>query len=199
MGLSAGGQMVNRYAAANTFEFDTAAPRGITMRYLVMAPSTYVYFSPERLKTRDGKLYTPSWAPWDYNTWGYGLDKMYEYHTRKGITTAWIKSHYPQRQVLYLVGGDDIDFSDRMLAKNASAMLQGANRLERGYNYMAYLTQYFGKQVEQTQEFHEIPGVGHNDRPLINSPQGLAFIFKSDPGQQIAQKTEDRSQKSDDR
>lgn len=190
MGLSAGGQMVNRYAAANPFEFNVAALRGISVRYLVMAPSTYIYMSPQRLKHPDGSLYMPSWAPWDYNTWGYGLDKMYEYHTRHGLTAKWIQTNYPKRHVLYLVGGDDIDFSDNMLAKNASAMLQGKNRLERGYNYMAYLIKYFGDGVEQTQQFYEIPGVGHNDRPLINSPQGLAFIFKSDAGQQIAQNPE---------
>ncbi len=187
MGLSAGGQMVNRYAAANTFEYYTAAPKGIDMRYLVMAPSTYVYLTPERMSGRDGKLQIPMRAPSDYNVWGYGLDSMYEYHRRRGLTAKWIKSNFPQRKILYLVGGDDTDFSDKMLAKNPAAMLQGINRLDRGYIYMDYLTQPFGDKVTDTQSFYEIPGIGHTDRPLICSPQGLAFVFRSGTSQQIAQ------------
>lgn len=187
MGLSAGGQMVNRYAAANTFEFYTAAPKGIDVRYLVMAPSTYVYFTPERMTGRDGELRIPRRAPGDYNVWGYGLDSMYEYHLRHGLTAKWIKSHFPQRRILYLVGGDDTDFSDKMLAKNPSAMLQGVNRLDRGYIYMDYLTKLFGDKVGETQSFYEIPGIGHTDRPLICSPQGLAFVFSPDASRQIAQ------------
>ena len=77
MGLSAGGQMVNRYAACNTFEFDTALPRGIQVRYLVMAPSTYIYLSPHRLTGPKNTLQVPI-------------------HARRAITiagdTGWITS-----------------------------------------------------------------------------------------------------------
>ncbi|MCE5186556.1 MAG: hypothetical protein LLF76_10565 [Planctomycetaceae bacterium] len=198
MGLSAGGQMVNRYAASNTFEFDTARPHGIQVRYLVMAPSTYIYFSPQRLVGPKGGLQVPIHAPSDYNSWGYGLDYLWEYHKRHGVTAQWIRNHYSQRQILYLVGGKDVDFSDKMLAKNPSAMLQGANRLQRGYNYMTYLTKFYGDSIEQTQKFYEIPGIAHSDRPLINSPQGLAFIFHTDPGQQIAKVPDDITKVPDD-
>ena len=119
------------------------------------------------------------------------MDYLYEYHKRHGVTAQWMKQQYPKRQILYLVGEKDVDFSDKMLARNPSAMLQGVNRLQRGYNYMTYLTQLFGDSVAQTQKFYEIPGIAHSDRPLINSPQGLAFIFHTDPGQQIAQVPDD--------
>jgi hypothetical protein len=41
MGHSAGGQMVNRYAACNLFESHVAKPNNINVKYVVMAPSSY--------------------------------------------------------------------------------------------------------------------------------------------------------------
>ena len=50
LGHSAGGQLVSRYAASNTIEDTVALEHGISMRYLVMAPSSYVYLDGKRAK-----------------------------------------------------------------------------------------------------------------------------------------------------
>jgi len=50
LGHSAGGQLVNRYAASNFIEETIALKHGISMRYLVMAPSSYIYFNGERVR-----------------------------------------------------------------------------------------------------------------------------------------------------
>jgi len=48
LGHSAGGQMVNRYAVCNVFEDRFAKPKNITVKYVVTAPSSYVYMSKDR-------------------------------------------------------------------------------------------------------------------------------------------------------
>lgn len=180
LGHSAGGQMVNRYAAGSRFEFDTARPRGIEVRYLVMAPSTCVYFTPERAAGEGGGFCTPARTPADFNVWGYGLDGLFPYHQRCGVTADWIKEHYGRRRVLYLVGDLDTDPSDPSLASTPSAMLLGKNRLERAKIYIQYLRHLYGEAVAATQRFESVPNAGHSGRQLMTSRPALAFIFGRD-------------------
>lgn len=181
LGHSAGGQMVNRYAAGSRFEFDTAQPAGIEVRYLVMAPSTCVYFTPERwVKGTADEFRMPGRAPSDFNSWGYGIDRLFPYHERRGVTPEWIREHYPRRKVLYLVGEQDVDPNDDSLATSAGAMLMGKNRLERAGVYMNYLRHLYGSSVTQTQRFESVPRAGHSGRQLMTSRAGLAFIFGRD-------------------
>lgn len=186
LGHSAGGQMVNRYAAGSRFEFDIARPRGIEVRYLVMAPSTCVYFTPERPAGADGDFCTPVRTPADFNTWGYGLDGLFPYHRRCGVTAEWIRAHYGQRRVLYLVGELDTDPTDPSLAKTVSAMLMGRNRLERARAYIRYLQRLYGEAIAATQRFESVPNAGHSGRQLMTSRPGLEFIFARDTSGAVA-------------
>ena len=178
LGHSAGGQMVNRYAAGNQFEYAVARPKGIRVRYLVMAPSSYAYFTPERFFI-DPKLYytVPDNPPDGYDNWGYGLKNLYSYHRRCGMTPESIKERYPSRIVMYLVGDRDRDPDDRSLSKTAASMLQGKNRLHRGRIYFAYLEHVYGPDIKKTQRFVIVRGVGHSGRSLMTSDAGLDFIF----------------------
>lgn len=177
LGHSAGGQMVNRYAAGNEFEFAVARPRGIEVRYLVMAPSSYVYFTAERFDADSNPHFSvPDNLPEGYNNWGYGLEKLYSYHRRHGITAERIKERYPLRTVLYLVGEKDRHPNDSSLAKGPAAMLEGRHRLERGRIYMDYLAHVFGSEIRKKQRFLMVRGAGHSGRSLMTSPAGAAFI-----------------------
>jgi hypothetical protein len=181
LGHSAGGQMVNRYAAGSRFEFETARPRGIEVRYLVMAPSSCVYLTPERPAAGgDGGFCKPLRTPSDFNTWGYGLDGLFPYHRRCGITPEWIRAHYGHRRVLYLVGERDTDPRDPSLAKTVSVMLMGKNRLERARSYIAYLRHLYGEAIDATQRFESVPRAGHSGVALMTSCAGLDFIFARD-------------------
>ena len=143
MGHSAGGQMANRYAACNLFEDQIARPNSIHVKYVVMAPSSYVYFSKERpVKGSMTKFAVPEKPDSGYNNWAYGLDNLYSYHRRHHITTDQIIKRYPQKKILYLVGSKDNNGKEETLDKGPAAMPQGPNRLVRGrlyYNYLRYL------------------------------------------------------------
>jgi hypothetical protein len=54
------------------------------------------------------------------------------------------------------------------------AMLQGPFRRKRGYRYMRYLEDYYGKP---THELHEIPDVGHDATGMFGSEIGLEVVF----------------------
>ncbi len=113
LGHSAGGQMVNRYAASGIFETKIANPMGIEVRYIVMAPSSYVYFNNERVVRGTLKKFAiPENAPEGFNNWGYGLERMYVYHKKYKVTPEFVIDQYPSKKILYLVGSKDRNEND---------------------------------------------------------------------------------------
>jgi hypothetical protein len=136
LGHSAGGQMVNRYAASGIFETNIANPMEIEVRYIVMAPSSYVYFNNERaIEGTISKFSVPKSPPENYNYWGYGLERMYAYHKKHEVTPELVTDQYPSKRILYLVGSEDRNENDPSMGKTEAAMLQGRHRLERGIIY----------------------------------------------------------------
>ncbi|MHC4289709.1 MAG: hypothetical protein ACYSO4_00200 [Planctomycetota bacterium] len=179
IGHSAGGQMVNRYAACNLFESQVAFPNNIDVKYVVTAPSSYLYFSKERpVKGSLSKFALPDNANTDYNRWAYGLDSLYSYHTRNHIKANWIIEHYPQKNILYLVGSNDKDSEDSSLDKSTGAMLQGSNRLVRARLYYNYLKHFFGNEIKKHQKFYIVKNMGHWGQGLMASPACLKFVFE---------------------
>ena len=182
LGHSAGGQLVNRFAASNTVESDPVRPAGVRCRYIVMNPSSYVYFSPKR--PVNGSMRDFSIPPRKisenhpgYNNYGYGLDKLYSYHRKKGLTPQVIRQTYPQRNVIYLLGEEDC-VVDASMSTHPHAMLQGDNRLERGRAYYGHLIDEFGPGIKNTQKIVIIPKIGHSERRMMLSKQGRRFILK---------------------
>ncbi len=189
LGHSAGGQMVNRYAASGLFENKIAKLKGIEVRYLVMGPSSYLYFNEERVVegTRN-KFSVPENVPENYNNWGYGLGTMFTFHKKFEITPERIIKQYPSKRVMYLVGSKDRDENESSLDKKPPAMLQGRHRLERGIIYYNYLVHFFGEKIKETQHFRVVRGVGHSGRTLMLSRQSVRFTFASDFKGDILQK-----------
>lgn len=187
LGHSAGGQMVNRFAAGNTVEFDKARPQNIHIRYIVMNPSSYIYFSPKRAVDGSTKKFAvPSETQIDnnpgYNNYAYGLNALYSFHRGKRLTPEKIRELYPQRNVVYLLGQKDC-VADGSMSIVPAAMMQGRNRLERGMIYFGHLVDEFGLEIEKNQQLQLIKGVGHNGRGMILSPPGRIAILgkKSEP------------------
>jgi len=181
LGHSGGGQMVNRYAASGLFEDKIAKSKGIEVRYLVMAPSSYVYFNEERvIKGNRNEFSVPENAPENYNNWGYGLGTMFTFHKKFEITPDRIIKRYPSKRVLYLVGSKDDDENHSSLDKKPPAMLQGKHRLERGRIYYNYLAHFFGEKIKETQRFRVVRDAGHSGRALMLSRQAVRFVFVPD-------------------
>lgn len=182
LGHSAGGQFVNRFAASNTVEFDVVRPAGIQCKYVVMNPSSYVYFSPKRPvngSVRNFSIPSPDVVEKHpgYNNYGYGLDKLYLYHRKNGLTSEKIRQMYPQRNVVYLLGKKDCK-ADPSMSVHPHAMLEGKNRLERGRIYYGHLVDEFGPDIRKNQRIVLVPNVGHSGKNMILSERGRRFILK---------------------
>lgn len=177
-GHSAGGQMTNRYAAGNCFEMEIARPRNIAVKYMVMAPSTCVYFTPQRFaRTPRPHFEDPNSPPNGFNNWGYGMDKLYVYHRSHRITAQMMRENYASKTILYLVGEQDKNPDDISMSRSQAAMLHGRHRLERGRIYFDYLVDVFGPEIKNNQRFIMVRNVGHSGRGLMCSFPGRQYIF----------------------
>lgn len=182
LGHSAGGQLVNRFAASNTVEFDKARPQNIEIKYVIMNPSSYVYMSPKRSVDWSVKRFTvPSEEEIaknpGYDNYSYGLNALYSFHRRKGLSREKIRELYPQRKVVYLLGKADC-VQDGSMSTHPSAMMEGRNRLERGRIYYGHLIDEFGPEIKKNQKLKIAKGVGHNGRGMILSSPGVISILK---------------------
>ncbi|HVJ53539.1 MAG TPA: hypothetical protein VM689_13810 [Aliidongia sp.] len=164
-GHSGGGQVVQRYAVVGKGETVLTA-RGIHVRYLVANPSSYVYFSKDRPVADDGSA-----CP-GFDRWKYGFEAPPPYVEGEAVTA--LETRYVARDVVYLLGGNDIDPNHAALDKSCEAEVQGPYRLARGHAYFAYLQ---ARHPGLTQQLHEVPGVGHEGAKMLGSACGLAALF----------------------
>ncbi len=153
VGFSAGGQLVNRYAGASPLTLH---------RYIVVNPSSYLWFTPER-------PVDPGYCP-GVNAWRYGLDERRGYAARSDADT--IRGRYGAREVHYLIGTADDDPRSASLDRSCAAVAQGPNREVRALNYHRHLLAVFGAQIESRQPLSVVPGVGHNLAQMMTSPEG---------------------------
>ena len=176
-GFSAGGQLVQRYAAIG-HATDKIEAHGIPLRYVVGSPSSYLYFSEERLLPEGsfGPFARASACP-NYNRWKYGLagqlPRYVEPELKDGI--AALERRYAELKVTYLLGGGDNDPSHHQLDKSCAAEAQGPNRLDRGLAYFAYLREHNGTALRH--RLWQIPGVGHQHAKVFGSPCGRGALF----------------------
>lgn len=176
MGHSAGGQMTQRYAASNPLDGNYTASKGITMKYIVMAPSSYVYVTDERYVPGTSYSFTrPDIDPRRYNRYGYGLDRLYGY--LKPIGAIRIKNNVGSRTVLYLVGSRDNNTQHSSMSKKPAAMLQGTHRLERARIYMQYLKHVYGQDILNRNRLVVVEGAGHSGSRLMRSDAARQYIF----------------------
>jgi hypothetical protein len=172
IGHSAGGQYVNRYAAGT--RIGKSLPEGIHLRFIVANPSTYMYLTDERrLPEIANEFAVPEDADPDYNDYKYGLDNLNPYMAAVGAET--IRARYSKKDVVYLLGGEDIQ--QEYLEQSANAMLQGQHRLERGQVYYRYLKHTFGDEITQNQKITIVPCVGHDHAAIFISEAGLKYLF----------------------
>jgi len=173
VGHSAGGQFVNRFSATSGFTTDAE------LRYVVLNPSSYLYFSTKRPVLPDiDRFEVPAKesveACPNYNRYRYGLDRLKPY--MKALGAAGMRARYVDRLVYYLVGSEDDDPSHESLSKRCPAMLQGAHRHERAFAYLNHLRDEFGDQTDH-QRFAVVAGVGHQSRRMFSSVCGIAAVF----------------------
>lgn len=153
VGFSAGGQLVNRYASASPHTLH---------RYVVVNPSSYLWFTPDR---PIGVGPCPG-----VNAWRYGLDERQGYPAQSDAAT--LRARYGARTVHYLIGAADDDPRSTSMDRSCAAMAQGANREARALHYHRHLIEVFGPSIEAQQPLHVVSGIGHNVAAMLASPEG---------------------------
>ena len=180
-GHSAGGQYVNRYSAASPIA-DELETRGVALSFVVNNPSSYVYMNNKRKVPGTQKTFAVP-ASVDicptYNEYRYGLEGLFTYLEETGGGEDAIRDRLLTRKVTYLVGQEDDDPNANLLDTDCEALLQGADRFERGKNYFNHLLDFYGTSIKENQEFGVVPGVGHSSREMFQSEQGRAVVFRN--------------------
>jgi pimeloyl-ACP methyl ester carboxylesterase len=165
-GHSGGGQVVQRYALLAR-EQPALKAEGIRLRYVVANPSSYAYFNEQRPVAFD-HAQCPG-----FNRWKYGLVDPPIYSG--GQTPAQLEGSYVKREVIYLLGQQDVDPEHPALDKSCAAEAQGAYRLMRGKLYFGYLLRRHPEGVNQ--RLVEVPGVGHDGDGMLTSAEGRKALF----------------------
>jgi hypothetical protein len=176
-GLSLGAQFVSRYAAGSQVEQKLQEAWGIRLRYVVAAPSSYLYFDETRpAGGTPASFAEPSAAVQgrcpDWNRYRYGLAGLNPYMLAVGEEA--IRAQYRTREIAYLIGEDDSGGE-----MSCPATLQGSNRLERARNYWNYLQSRFGGGTAGRQFLSVVPGIAHS-WSLFASRCGLEYLFSEE-------------------
>lgn len=165
-GHSGGAQVVQRYALLG-HDQPALKAADIQVRYVIANPSSYAYFD-ERRPVAFNHARCPG-----FNRWKYGLKDLPAY--AEGQTPALLEENYVKRDIVYLLGQQDIDPNHPALDKSCEAKAQGAYRLARGRNYFEYLKRLHPQGLSQ--QLIEVPGVGHDGDGMFNSPEGQKALF----------------------
>ena len=172
VGHSAGGQFVQRYAAAGEAPLELS---GVRIRYVVANPSSYLYLSNLRpdLTDRSAAAFdVPDSSCAEYDDYKYGLRNLDTDYLRK-VGAREMRARYLSRNVTYLLGSADIE-RDSELDTEPAAELQGVNRFDRGMRYTNYLRTYFAR-APHTRLI--VPGIAHENSAMFASRQARPVLF----------------------
>ncbi|NWB93829.1 hypothetical protein HX776_14185 [Pseudomonas agarici] len=176
IGHSAGAQLMQRYAVLNPLD-ESLRQSGIAIRYVISSPSTYVYFDANRPQAEGFAPVVTIMCP-SFNRYRYGIDAAPAYLQVQNLSAEQLFRRYAGRDVTYLVGSKDNDPANRILDKSCGARMQGASRVERQINYLAYerfLGQTWNIAVHHPQ--FQVPGIGHSANGLYTSPLTAERLF----------------------
>ncbi len=176
-GHSAGGQVTQRMAATSPITEQLCTDAGISLRFVVANPSSYVYMDDQRkIANSTTQFAIPTNFCAVFNEWKYGLDELFTYPSAVGIST--IRAINEKNTVTYLLGENDNNPNSSSLDNGCEAQLQGDHRLERGLVYFNYLQYYYGAAITENHDLVIVPNAGHNNLDMYNSTEGIVVLFK---------------------
>jgi hypothetical protein len=174
-GHSAGGQFVQRYAAGNPLDSVLFHNYGIHIRYIVANPSSYVYLNNERRVQGTTDQFAVPQTFCKFNDYKYGLENLNSYMSDIGVEQ--ILTQYSKRDIIYMLGEEDIDPDDSTLDKSCEAMYQGNHRLERGIIFYNYINHFYSDSISDFHIKALITNVGHDHYNIFNSDCGVYFVY----------------------
>ncbi len=173
IGHSAGGQFIQRYSGM------TPMPNVLKQykfKFIAMNPSSYVYFDDRRpLKTSTGLTFIrpDTIGCSDFNDYPKGFEKLNPYSSKIGQET--IRKQFLSRDIVFLLGGNDVDMNDTNLDKTCSGNLQGRFRLERGQFFYEYIQTFTKNGKIHVMEV--VPNVAHSGEKMINNDIAKKYLF----------------------
>ena len=179
-GHSGGGQVMQRYAVVGRGG-DALIHAGVHVRYVIANPSSYVYFSPERPVLNPKGDFTfalPAKSCYGkYDLWKYGVNQPPPYVGDDNFKS--LEDRYLRRDVVYLLGTNDVDPNHPALDKTCAGEDEGPYRFFRGKAYFRYMELRHPElaQDSASQKLWFVPGVEHDGDKMLNSPCGLAALF----------------------
>lgn len=132
-GHSGGGQSTARYTGVS---YLPEMFPNVKIYYCIIAPSTYLWLTPDRPKPSDCSKNT--------NNWFWGLDRLNTYAAMMGSKN--IYCNYMKRNVIVMCGTEDTGTG--MLDTSCQANTQGANRFERAKNFAELMTKLQAKNFQ---------------------------------------------------
>jgi pimeloyl-ACP methyl ester carboxylesterase len=172
VGHSAGGQLVQRYAAIGRGDAGMEHLK-IHVRYLVANPASYFYLTSDRPGA------TGAFHPFDagscpgFDHWPYGLNPgVPSYGT--GLQSKQARAAYLRQDIVYLLGTSDNAPDADGMDHSCGAEAQGATRYARGLAYNAYVHLL---DPQTRQHVLEVPGIAHLSYPMLSSACGLFALF----------------------
>jgi poly(3-hydroxybutyrate) depolymerase len=183
-GLSAGGQLTERYAETN--EIDPVS--GVALEYIVLSPSSYAYLDPDRLA--DGATcsaeggcsgaFTPYWDASScsaYDQYPYGLEGRSGY---VAVPSAHdLEAHYVARDVTLTVGSEDTlaNAAGTDMDTSCEANAQGIDRVARAVDFWNRVNARFGAH----HPLIVVPGCMHSETCMYFSPELRNLLFPAPP------------------
>ncbi|MGY1918586.1 hypothetical protein ACW9IF_06655 [Pseudomonas tolaasii] len=173
---SAGAQLMQRYAVMNDLDAGLKA-HGLTIRYVVASPSSYVYFDDNRLQNGVFKPVVSILCP-SYSRYRYGIEGAPAYLLNQHLSSRQVFARYAARDITYLVGAQDNNPTSRVLDTSCGANYQGDTRLDRQLNFVSY-EQFLSNQwqIPLRHPQHTIPGIGHNAARLLGDKAVARMLF----------------------
>jgi len=162
-GFSAGAQMVQHYIG-----FAADAPAGITLRYVVASPGSWLYFDPQRpVEVADCPR---------QNRWKYGTDAL---PASLGRSATDARARYAQADIHYLAGALDSGTGpgtfSKILDQSCAAQAQGPYRLQRAQAYAAYDRRQLAPQ--QQRSVTAVPGCAHDVACVWGAPEAQPALL----------------------
>lgn len=176
IGHSAGGQLMQRYTVLGDGD-QRLQGSGISLRYVISSPSSYVYLDDSRLQDGAFKPVQTILCP-SYNYYRYGLERPPAYFSRQGLDARQVFQRYAARNLTYMVGARDNNPRDRIMDGSCGADMQGATRVERQLTYLryeAFLAQKWATPIAHRQ--FQVKGIGHNAARLFAAKSVATALF----------------------
>jgi hypothetical protein len=170
-GHSGGAQLITRYDIVGT-GFQAAASAGYGVRFVVVSPSSYLYFDNRRPAGSGTFAPGSATACPAFDSWRYGFTGAPRYVGTPNPATLF--AQYASENVTFISGSLDTDPSGS-IDQSCGAEDQGVDRVTRANNYFAYLAFHNGGTPIHSAV--TVDGVGHSDTEMLVTQQAVAALF----------------------